>query len=459
MFLSEKLIDFSDKNMLQHFEFERLLLDRTIPSGRKTLQAAELPEGATSATPAQNDWKDRLSVNSLDAFANAKLAQLEGASLRRHFAETRRELWPDEGPIIFRDGRRLLSFSCNDYLNLSQHPLVKAAAVAAIEAYGAGSGASRLVTGNHPLFAELEQRLARFKGSEAAAIFGSGYLANLGIIPALVGEGDLILVDALAHACILSGSRLAPAECRIFHHNDLDDVRRILGAERARFRHALLVTDGVFSMDGDLAPVEALAALCAEYDVWLMTDDAHGLGVLAGGRGSSFIDGHKSDVPLQMGTLSKAVGGYGGYLCASEAVIELLKTRARTLLFATGLPPANVAAAIAALDIIENDVELTMRPLAKARAFTRHLGLPEAQSPIVPLVLGAAEAALAASKMLEEEGFLVVAIRPPTVPEGTARLRFAFSAAHRDADVARLATLVVERIPFRIEPAPCLPFS
>ncbi len=420
---------------------------------------SELRDENVSATPATIEWKDGLPLNSLDAFANSKLFELERASLRRQLVETRRELEPEEGPVAFRGGRKLLSFSCNDYLNLSQHPAVKAAAIAAIETYGAGSGASRLVTGNHPLFADLERRLARLKGSAAACVFGSGYLANLGIIPALAGEGDLILIDVLSHACIFSGSRLAPAETRIFRHNDVDDARRILNAERGRFRHALLVTDGVFSMDGDLAPIAALAALCAEYDVWLMSDDAHGLGVLADGRGSSFIDGSKADVLLQMGTLSKAIGGYGGYLCASQPVIELLKTRARTLLFATGLPPASVAAAIAALEIIENSPDLTMKPLAKARTFTKHLGLPAAQSPIVPLMLGTAEAAMAASKILEEEGFLVVAIRPPTVPEGKARLRFAFSAAHSDVDIARLAGLVAERIPFQPEPVSCQPFS
>jgi 8-amino-7-oxononanoate synthase len=396
-------------------------------------------------------------LNSLDAFANAKLSDLERGALRRLITETRRELWPDEGPVVYRDGRKLVSFSCNDYLNLSQHPAVKAAAIAAIEAYGTGAGASRLVTGNHPLFAELESRLAKFKGTEAALVFGSGYLANLGIIPALAGDGDLILIDELSHACLHAGTRLSLAETRTFHHNDVDHARKIIKAERGRFRHALLVTDGVFSMDGDLAPIADLAALCADHDVWMMSDDAHGLGVLAEGRGSSFVDGKRADVPLQMGTLSKAVGGYGGYLCASALVIELLKTRARTLLFATGLPPASAAAAIAALDIIERELELTAKPLAKARAFTRALGLPDAQSPIVPLVLGEAEAALEASRMFEEEGFLVVAIRPPTVPEGTARLRFAFSAAHKDEDIARLAALVAERIPFRKETVACLP--
>ncbi|MGO9136024.1 MAG: aminotransferase class I/II-fold pyridoxal phosphate-dependent enzyme [Methylovirgula sp.] len=396
---------------------------------------------------------EKIAANSLDAFANAKLVQLERAALRRQFVATQRELSPDSGPIARRNGRALISFSCNDYLNLSQHPAVKAAAIAAVETYGTGSGASRLVTGDHPLFAALEARLADYKQTQAALVFGSGYLANLGIIPALVGEGDLILIDALAHACIYSGSRLSPAQTRVFRHNDIEHARTILQSERSRFRHALLVTDTVFSMDGDRAPLAALAALCADYDVWLMSDDAHGLGVLGPDRAVN------ANAPLQMGTLSKALGGYGGYLCASSPVIELLKSRARTLVFATGLPPASVASALAALDIIIADPELTLKPLAKARAFATALDLPEAQSPIVPLVLGEAEAALAASQLLEQQGYLVVAIRPPTVPEGTARLRFAFSAAHSDEDIARLADIVRARVPFRREAILCQPFS
>jgi 8-amino-7-oxononanoate synthase len=374
----------------------------------------------------------------LDAFASCKLAELEAAALRRSLVDAERL----GGSVVAREGRRLVSFSCNDYLGLSQHPKLKAAASAAIAAYGTGAGASRLVTGNHALFAELEGRLAKWKGTEAALVFGSGYLANLGIIPALAGERDLILVDEFAHACLFAGTRLSSAERRVFRHNDVDHLRAILRAERGHFRNALLVTDGVFSMDGDLAPIAELGEICANYDTWLMTDDAHGLGVLAQGRGSSFVQGDRAEVPLQMGTLSKAIGGYGGYVCASRTVIDLLISRARTLVYSTGLPPANAAAALAALDIIENEPALTERPLAKARAFTRRLGLPEAQSPIVPLVLGSAEAALAASRMLEDEGFLVVAIRPPTVPAGSARLRFAFCAQHRDADVARLADVV-----------------
>ncbi len=377
-------------------------------------------------------------MNTLDAFARRKLAELEAAALRRSLVDTER---PGDS-IVVRGGRRLVSFSCNDYLGLSQHPAVKASASAAIAAFGTGAGASRLVTGNHPLFAELESRLAKWKGAEAALVFGSGYLANLGIVPALAGDGDVILVDELAHACLFAGAQLSAAERRVFRHNDVAHVRTILGAQRGHFRNALLMTDGVFSMDGDLAPVAELAEVCANYDTWLMTDDAHGLGVLAKGRGSSFVLGDKATVPLQMGTLSKALGSYGGYLCAPRSVVDLLVSRARTLVYSTGLPPANAAAALAALDIIESNPALTAKPLAKACAFTRQIGLPEAQSPIVPLVLGASEAALAASRRLEDEGFLVVAIRPPTVPASGARLRFAFCAQHGDDDVARLADSV-----------------
>jgi len=202
----------------------------------------------------------------------------------------------------------------------------------------------------------------------------------------------------------------------------------------------------VFSMDGDLAPLAELGTLAQKHDAWLMSDDAHGLGVLANGRGAVFASGSKAPVDLQMGTLSKALGSYGGYLCASKAVIDLIKTRARTLIYSTGLPPASVAAALAALDIIENDPALTARPLANAQAFTRALNLPLATSPIVPVVLGDEMRALEAQQILEREGFLVTAIRPPTVPAGTARLRLAFTAAHPEGEVARLASVIRERI-------------
>lgn len=376
-------------------------------------------------------------MDSLNAFAAGKLAALDAASLKRTLRPTGRT----DGVHVERAGRTLISFSCNDYLGLSHHPKVKAAAAAAIGAWGTGSGASRLVTGDNPLIGELETRLARLKGTEAACVFGSGYLANAGIVPTLTGEGDLILVDELAHACLWAGSQLSPARTVMFRHNDVAHLEQLLVELRPAHRRVLVLTDGVFSMDGDLAPLDRLTALCAAHDAWLLSDDAHGVGVLAEGRGSSAaFDG--AHPPLQMGTLSKAIGGYGGYLCASQAVIDLIKTRARTVIYSTGLPPASAAAAIAALDVIEGDAALTREPVRKARLFTRALGLPDAQSPIVPVIFGPAEAALAAQTALETLGFLVVAIRPPTVPADTARLRFTFSALHADAEVLRLAEAV-----------------
>jgi 8-amino-7-oxononanoate synthase len=381
-------------------------------------------------------------MNTLDHFAQGKLDELDRRHLRRTLEPTIRE----DGIWVERDGRRLLSFSCNDYLNLTQHPAVKRAALEALKRYGAGSGASRLVTGNHPLYAELEARLARIKQTEAAVVFGSGYLANTGIIPVLIGRDGLVLFDELSHACIYSGAQLSRGKVLTFRHNDVAHARELLEVHRREHDHALILTDGVFSMDGDLAPLADLLALANEHDAWLMSDDAHGLGVVGGGRGSSFAGNAHIPVPLQMGTLSKAVGAYGGYLCASQPVIELMRNRARTLIYSTGLPPAIVAAAIAALDVIEREPGYAALPVQKAKAFTKAARLPDAQSPIVPLVLGDEQATLNASQVLMDEGFLVVAIRPPTVPAGTARLRMTFTAQHPDDEIARLASIVRDKI-------------
>ena len=381
-------------------------------------------------------------MHSLDRFAQEKLDDLKRRNLHRTLSETIRE----DGIWLERNGRQLLSFSCNDYLNLTQHPAIKSAAIAAIETYGAGSGSSRLVTGNHPLYAQLESRLAQFKRTEAACVFGSGYLANSGIIPVLIGENGLVLVDELSHACIYAGAQLSRGKVMTFHHNDINHVRELLAAHRSEHDHALIVTDGVFSMDGDLAPLAELLALANDFDAWLMSDDAHGIGVVGGGRGTSFAGNAHIPVPLQMGTMSKALGSYGGYLCASASVIELMRNRARTLIYSTGLPPACIAAAIAALDLIEREPAYAALPVQKAKAFTKRAGLPDAQSPIVPIVIGNEEATMAASRRLEEEGYLVVAIRPPTVPPGTARLRVTFTAQHPDDAVERLADIVRDKI-------------
>ena len=381
-------------------------------------------------------------MNSLDRFAQAKLDDLQRRNLRRSLTETLRE----DGIWVERDGKRLLSFSCNDYLNLTQHPAVKLAAMAAIERYGTGSGASRLVTGNHPLYAELETRLARIKQTEAACVFGSGYLANSGIIPVLIGSDGLVLVDELSHACLFAGAQLSRGAVMPFRHNDIGHLRALLAEHRGKHEHVLIVTDGVFSMDGDLAPLAELNALAGDTDAWLMSDDAHGLGVLGGGRGSSYVGNTHIPVPLQMGTLSKAIGAYGGYLCASAPVIDLIRNRARTLVYSTGLPPSSVAAAIAALDLIEREPAYAALPVQKAKAFTARTGLPEAQSPIVPVIISEEAATLAASRLLADAGFLAAAIRPPTVPAGTARLRLTFTAQHPDEQIARLADIVRDKI-------------
>jgi 8-amino-7-oxononanoate synthase len=286
------------------------------------------------------------------------------------------------------------------------------------------------------LLSELETRLAAFKGTEAACVFGSGYLANMGIMSTFAGANDLVLMDELVHSSLWSGAKLSGAHVETFRHNDADHLDALLTHHRSQHPHCLVVTDGVFSMDGDLAPIGSLLAICNKHDAWLLVDDAHGIGVVNEGRGVA----HGHDVALQMGTLSKALGSYGGYVCASATVIDYLKTRARTLVYSTALPPASVAAALAALNIVEHEPQRVAEPLRKAQLFTELMDLPKATSSIVPVIVGDSQRALALSQMLQTRGFLVGAIRPPTVPLGTSRLRVTFSAAHDDDDIRALAS-------------------
>ena len=280
-----------------------------------------------------------MSTHSLDDFAASKLRSLERRQLKRELSVTR----SDSGGRVAHADTQLISFASNDYLGLAKDPALIAASVKATESFGVGAGASRLITGNHPLYSPLERKLAETKGTDAAVVFGSGYLTNIGVIPLFTGAADLLLIDELSHSCILAGARLSGAQVHHFEHNDVAAVLRLLEQHRRDYRHCLIVTDGVFSMEGDLAALPDLASLAEQHDAWLMSDDAHGLGVVGGGRGSSFAHANPVDVPLQMGTLSKAVGAYGGYLCASEPVIELVRNRARSFVYSTGLPPGTVA--------------------------------------------------------------------------------------------------------------------
>ncbi|NBX02914.1 MAG: 8-amino-7-oxononanoate synthase [Alphaproteobacteria bacterium] len=365
----------------------------------------------------------------LDDTLAQKISVLESKQQRRVLQQTEMV----EGVYVLRGGKKLISFSSNDYLGLSGHQDVVAAAHAALEKYSAGAGASRLVSGNHPLYAQLESTLAGYKKTDAACIFGSGYLANLGAITALVGKGDLILADKYAHACMLDAARLSGATLMRFAHNNMAHLRMLLEANRTEHHHCLLLTETVFSMDGDRAPLGEIALLAKEFDAWLMTDDAHGLGVLPH---------EQNPADIQMGTLSKAAGVYGGYVCGSQALIDYLQTSARSLIYSTALPPSVVASAAAAVNIIATQPEIVAKPLANARYFTELMALPEAQSAIVPVMLEKNDKALRAARLLEENGFLVVAIRPPTVPENTARLRFAFSALHTREHIEQVVPLL-----------------
>ncbi|UTG91970.1 8-amino-7-oxononanoate synthase [Geobacter sulfurreducens] len=349
-----------------------------------------------------------------------------------------------QGSRVVAEGREVVLLCSNNYLGLADHPSLKRAAVEAVERYGTGSGASRLVSGTMELHAALEERLARFKGTDAALVFNSGYAANSGIIPALVGRGDVVFSDRLNHASIVDGCLLSRARFVRYPHNDMNALERLLAEHRGAGR-MLIVTDGVFSMDGDLAPLPALVALKRQYGALLMVDDAHGTGVLGeSGRGSAEQFEVAADIDLQMGTLGKALGGFGAYVAASAEVVELLINRARSFIFSTSLPPAVLAAARAALDLVDSpEGKALRRRLARSAALFRD-ALQEAgfdtmgsETQIVPALVGEAEPAMTFTRRLLEEGFYVQGIRPPTVPAGTCRLRCTLMATHDESDLER----------------------
>jgi 8-amino-7-oxononanoate synthase len=349
-----------------------------------------------------------------------------------------------QGSRVVLDGREVLLLCSNDYLGLASHPRVRAAAAHAAERWGAGVGASRLVSGNRSLHRELECELARFKGYDACVLFGSGYLANTGVIPALSGRGDVIFSDALNHASIVDGCRQSRADTIVYEHCDLGSLAD--GLSRVGNRPALIVTDAVFSMDGDLAPLEGIVELARRHRARVLVDEAHATGVIgAGGRGLVALLELEHEIDVVIGTLSKALGSYGAFACCSPELAELLVNRARTLIFSTGLPPSCVAAALAALDVLEGSPELVEQLHANARRLRTELaaagfGVPAGEMPIVPIVLGTPQAAMAACEAALRQGVFAQAIRPPTVPEGTARLRLVAMATHTDDDLRHAAS-------------------
>ncbi len=359
-----------------------------------------------------------------------ELEALAAAGLRRR----RRVVTSRHGPQIEVEGERLLQFCSNNYLDLASHPALIHAAAEALQRYGTSACASPLVCGHMEPHAELEAAVARFKGCEAAVVLGSGFLANLALLTTLAGPGDRILCDRLNHASIVDGGRLSRATFRVYPHRDLDALESLL--RRPHAGATVVVTDGVFSMDGDIAPLDAICDLADRYGATVVVDDAHATGVIGeGGRGSLSHFRLDPGRAITMGTLGKALGSYGAFVAGPRAAIELLVNRARPLIYSTALPPAAAAAARAAIELLEADPSRVARlrdRVAHLRRGLAELGLPlpPDATPIVPLVVGEAEAAVRLSEALREARLWVPAIRPPTVPEGTSRLRIAVSAGH-----------------------------
>ena len=376
------------------------------------------------------------SQGKLENWLDTECATLEQSGLLRHLRTVRSA---PTGTINL-DGRDVVLLGSNNYLGLSTHPKVITAAVEATRTFGTGASGSRLISGNSELYTTLEANLAEAKGTEAALVFSSGYAANTSVIPVLAGEGDVVLSDALNHASIIDGCRLSRATKKVYQHCDVEHLKTLL-SESTAFRRRLIVTDGVFSMDGDIAPLPDICDLAAEHDAMVLVDDAHGFGVLGkDGGGTVAHFGLEGEEIIQMGTLSKAVGALGGYIAGSHALIELLINRARGFIFTTGLPPATLAAANAALDLIRSAPELRQRLFSHAKRLKTALTelgytLLPSETQILPVVLESPQRATSVAEALLAEGVFAPAIRPPAVPTGTSRLRLTVMATHTEAEI------------------------
>jgi len=371
-----------------------------------------------------------------------RLEELRDRGLHRRL----RLIESPQGSRVTLDGRQVLLLCSNNYLGLADHPRVREAAAEAATRWGAGAGASRLISGNMQPHRQLEERLAAFKGYESALLFGSGYLANTGTIAALADRGEVIFSDELNHASIIDGCRLSRAETFVYRHGDVEHLA--WGLREAGERAALIVTDGVFSMDGDLAPLEELAPLAREHGCRLMIDEAHATGAVGpGGRGSVAAAGLSGEVDVVVGTLGKALGSYGAYVCASRELTGYLLNTARPFIFSTAPPPPSVAASLAALELVESDphrVERLAQNAATLRAALAAEGLAVGGSStqIIPVEIGDAAQTMELCERGLERGVFAQGIRPPTVPEGRSRLRFTVMATHHADELERAAKLV-----------------
>ena len=355
-----------------------------------------------------------------------------------------------QGAHVTLDGRRVLLLCSNDYLGLAGHPAVREAAAEAALSWGAGAGASRLVAGNMPPHGELERRLAAFKGTGSALLLGSGYLANVGVVSALAREGEVVFSDALNHASIVDGCRLSRAETFVYRHGDVEHLA--WGLREAGSRAALIVTDGVFSMDGDVAPLADIHALARRHGARLVVDEAHGTGAVGpGGRGAVAAAGLEGEVDVIVGTLGKALGSYGAFVCCDSTTADYLVNTMRPLIFSTALPPSVPAAACAALDVLASEPERPRRLQANATRLrtelaARGVAVGASETQIIPLLVGDAKATMRACERALEQGVFAQGIRPPTVAPGTSRLRLTVMATHRDADLRQAADVLADAI-------------
>ncbi len=371
----------------------------------------------------------------MERFLREEVQALEEKDLKRR----RRLTGSAQGPRIKVDGRSVMNLCSNDYLGLAGEARLQEASIRALKKYGSGSGASRLVCGNMAVHQALEEALADFKETESALLFSTGYMANAGIISALFGREDLILCDRLNHASIIDGIILSRAAFRRYNHRDAGHLRDLLGRARG-YKKVGIITDSVFSMDGDLAPLKEIVALAEDYGALVMVDEAHAFGVMGeGGRGCVEHFGLKGRVPIQMGTLSKAAGSFGAYCCGSRSLIEFLVNKARSFIYTTGMPPPVAAASLEAVNIIRAEGSRRKRLWENARHVLhglKRLGFNTlgSETPIIPIVAGTSSRALEFSRRLFEAGLFVQAIRPPAVPRGTARLRLTVTAAHTAED-------------------------
>ena len=363
-----------------------------------------------------------------------------------HF--TLRVLQDEQAPECTYDGKHVINIASNNYLGLTTHPKLREAALAALKKYGVGSGAVRTVAGTMKIHMELEEKIARFKNVEACVVFQSGFTANAGTVSAILGKDDFIISDELNHASIIDGARLSRAKIKVFRHKDMAHAEELLKEVQNESGHKLLITDGVFSMDGDIGPLPALCDLAEKYGAIMMVDDAHASGVLGrNGRGTVDHFNVHGRVDVQVGTLSKAIGALGGYVCGSKDLIDFLYHRARPFLFSTSHPPSVAATCIAAFEILEEEPELIDKLWGNTRFFKKELGLlgfniggqttPASETPITPIIVGEGKLTMDFSRELFKEGVFATGIAFPTVPEGKARIRTIMSATHTQDQLSR----------------------